>query len=107
MMGASSLEDANSISFTLSEGSEEGEGDGNEEEDYVNCSESHAGDDLVGGIDVANFAAPMPPLLPLPPPVLNEVPPVQNEVVAAIEGGVVAAIEGGIVVAIEGGAVQN
>jgi hypothetical protein len=95
MMGASSLEDENNISLTSTEGSKEGDDD-NEEEDYVNRPESCAGNDLVGGIDFAYFAAPLPPL---PHPVLNEVPPVQNEVVAAVEGGAVqnevsAAIDG-------------
>ena len=63
MMGASSLEDENNISLTSSEGSEEGEDD-DEVEDFVNHPESRAGDDLVGGVDVADFAAPLPPLLP-------------------------------------------
>ena len=85
MMSALSLEDENSISLTSSEGSEEGEDD-DEVEDFVNRPESHAGDGLVGGVDVADFAAPLPPLLP---PFVDEVPPVQNEVVAAIEGGAV------------------
>ena len=85
MMGASSLEDENNISLTSSEGSEEGEDD-DEVEDFVNRPESRAGNGLVGGVDVADFAAPLPPLLP---PFVDEVPPVQNEVVAAIEGGAV------------------
>ena len=100
MMGASSLEDENNISLTSSEGSEEGEDD-DEVEDFVNHPESRAGDDLVGGVDVADFAAPLPPLLP---PFVDEVPPVQNEVVAAIEGG---AVQNEVSTAIDGGAVQN
>ncbi len=100
MMGASSLEDENNISLTLSEGSEEGEDD-DEVEDFVNRPESHAGDGLVGGVDVADFAAPLPPLLP---PFVDEVlPPVQNEVVAAIEGG---AVQNEVSAAVDGGAVQ-
>ncbi len=100
-MGASSLEDENNISLTSSEGSEDEEGEDDDEvEDFVNRPESHAGDGLVGGVDVADFAAPLPPLLP---PFVNEVPPVQNEVVAAIEGG---AVQNEVSAAVDGGAVQ-
>ena len=58
------------------------------------------GDDLIGSVVLANFAA--PPLPPLPPPVQNEVPPVQNEVVADVDGGAVQ-----VSVAIDGGAPAN
>ncbi len=98
MMGASSLEDENNISLTSSEGSEEGREDDDEVKDFVNRPESRAGDGLVGGVDGANFAAPLPPLLP---PFVDEVPPVQNEVSAAVDGG---AVQNEVYVAVDGGA---
>jgi hypothetical protein len=99
MMGASSLEDDNSISLTSSEGSEEGAGDKNEEDDYVPRPERRAGDDIVGGVDDVDFAAPLPPL---PPPVVNEEPPVQNEVAPDVEEGFLAANEEEVMAAVDG-----